>query len=177
MSYWQFSDFRTKQGTLLITNLVWANLPIYYVSWKKNRCWSGWTVRSNLPSFGKFHKTTRRQVPEDSYPRKLFYPFRWKTQSILFEIGHILCLLLSLLHRRLHHIIIQFLYLFKCWAQQPVANYRASTKYKTNNTINETKTHKRQKKNDWTKFLKLKYRLLKYLQNDNLNLQQEHAWL
>jgi hypothetical protein len=31
------------------------------------------------------------------------------------------------------------LYIFTCWAQQPVTNYRVSTKYKTNNTINKTK--------------------------------------
>jgi hypothetical protein len=47
-----------------------------------------------------------------------------------------------------------------------VANYRVSTKYKTNNTINKTKTHKNKRK-----MIKLKYRLLKI----STNLQTEFA--
>jgi hypothetical protein len=38
-----------------------------------------------------------------------------------------------------HHQQQSIIYLFTCWAQQPVANYRVSTKYKINNTINKTK--------------------------------------
>jgi hypothetical protein len=62
------------------------------------------------------------------------------------------------------------IYLFTCWAQQPVANYRVSTEYK-NKQIHIKRAREKKTWKNQTGFLKLKYELLKI----STNLQTKFA--